>query len=98
MAKDRHNTFFGMATGRILYKRLIFNNDFEGFEKLQLQAEAFPDLSRFRLPIEKFNRMKVKKIKFSKEKKFLDGYLPGRNKIISKIKDVVEQFGIFQER
>lgn len=52
MAKDRHNAFFGTATGRILYKRLIFNNDIEGFEKLLLQADAFPDLSRFRLPIE----------------------------------------------
>lgn len=52
VAKDRHNAFFGTATGRILYKRLIFNNDIEGFEKLLLQADAFPDLSRFRLPIE----------------------------------------------
>ncbi len=40
VAKDRHNAFFGTATGRILYKRLIFDNDIEGFEKLLLQAEA----------------------------------------------------------
>jgi cyclopropane fatty-acyl-phospholipid synthase-like methyltransferase len=42
--------------------------------------------------------MKVKKIKFIKEEIFLDGSLPERDKIVSKIKDVVEQFGILQER
>lgn len=42
--------------------------------------------------------MKVKKINFGKEKKSLDEYLPGRDRIISKIKDVIEQYGIFQER
>ncbi len=42
--------------------------------------------------------MKVKKIKSVKEKIFLDGSLPGRDKIVNKTKDVVEQFGIFQER
>jgi len=40
VAKDRHNAFFGTATGKILYKRLIFDNDIEGFEMLLLQAEA----------------------------------------------------------
>ena len=40
VAKDRHNAFLGTATGKILYKRLIFDNDIEGFEKLLLKAEA----------------------------------------------------------
>ncbi|GBE01988.1 hypothetical protein BMS3Abin08_01425 [bacterium BMS3Abin08] len=40
VAKDRHNAFFATATGKILYKRLIFDNDIEGFERLLLQAEA----------------------------------------------------------
>jgi len=42
----------------------------------------------------KFSRMKVTKINFVKEKIFLDRSLPGRDKIVNKIKDVVEQFGI----
>ncbi len=37
VAKDRHNAFFGTATGKILYKRLIFDNDIEVFESYQGQ-------------------------------------------------------------
>ena len=44
VAKDKHHAFFGMATGRTLLRRLIFNNNREGFEQLikrcgQLQQE-----------------------------------------------------------
>lgn len=40
VAKERHNAFFGTATGETLYRRLIFENDKDGFERLLLQAEA----------------------------------------------------------
>jgi transposase len=40
VAKERHNAFFGTATGEALYRRLIFDNDKDGFERLLLQAEA----------------------------------------------------------
>ena len=44
VAKDKHHAFFGMATGRTLLRRLIFNNNREGFDRLiersrQLQLE-----------------------------------------------------------
>ena len=34
VAKDDHKAFFGTANGKTLLKRLTFNNDIEGFEKL----------------------------------------------------------------
>jgi len=40
VAKERHRAFFGTATGRALFRRLVFWNDQEGFERLILQAEA----------------------------------------------------------
>ncbi len=40
VAKEKHHAFFGTATGKTLYKRLIFDNNIAGFEKLLLQAEA----------------------------------------------------------
>ena len=40
VAKDRHSAFFGTATGKALFRRLVFGNDREGFERLILQAEA----------------------------------------------------------
>lgn len=40
VAKDRHNAFFGTATGKVLYKRLVFDNNMDGFERLLIQAEA----------------------------------------------------------
>ena len=40
VAKDKHNAFFGTAMGRVLYRRLIFDNDSEGFGRLMLQTEA----------------------------------------------------------
>jgi len=40
VAKERHNAFFGTATGKTLFRRLVFQNDREGFERLLLQAEA----------------------------------------------------------
>jgi transposase len=40
VAKDRHVAFFGMATGKTLLKRLVFDNNLEGFEKLLVQVEA----------------------------------------------------------
>jgi len=40
VAKERHNAFFGTATGRTLYKGLIFDNTLEGFRKLLTHTEA----------------------------------------------------------
>ena len=34
IAKEKHHAFFGTATGKTLFKRLVFNNSKEGFEKL----------------------------------------------------------------
>jgi transposase len=40
VAKDKHNAFFGTATGKTLFKRLVFENTIEGFERLLMQADA----------------------------------------------------------
>jgi transposase len=40
VAKERHSAFFGTATGKTLWRRLVFDNTREGFERLLLQAEA----------------------------------------------------------
>jgi transposase len=40
VAKEKHTAFFGTATGRVLFRRLVFGNDREGFERLLLQVEA----------------------------------------------------------
>jgi transposase len=40
VAKDKHNAFFGTATGKALFKRLVFENTIEGFKRLLIQAEA----------------------------------------------------------
>lgn len=40
VAKDKHHAFFGTATGKTLFKGLVFENNREGFEKLVVQAEA----------------------------------------------------------
>ena len=40
IAKEKHHAFFGTATGKTLFKRLIFDNTIEGFEKLMAQTKA----------------------------------------------------------
>jgi transposase len=40
VAKERHNAFFGTATGRTLHKGLVFDNTIEGFRKLLALTEA----------------------------------------------------------
>jgi transposase len=40
VAKEWHHAFFGTATGKTLLRRLVFNNDYEGFRKLLDQVEA----------------------------------------------------------
>jgi transposase len=40
VAKDRHVAFFGTAMGKTLFRRLFFDNNLEGFEKLLVQVEA----------------------------------------------------------
>ena len=40
VAKDKHYAFFGTATGKTLLRRLVFENNLEGFRKLLVQAEA----------------------------------------------------------
>ena len=33
VAKNKHNAFFGTATGKTLFKRLVFENTIEGYKK-----------------------------------------------------------------
>ena len=40
VAKEKHNAFFGTATGKTLLKRLVFGNTMEGFNKLLSFVEA----------------------------------------------------------
>jgi transposase len=40
VAKDKHYAFFGTAQGKTLWRRLVFENNLEGFRKLLAQAEA----------------------------------------------------------
>ncbi|NJD54959.1 MAG: IS110 family transposase [Nitrospirae bacterium] len=40
VAKERHNAFFGTATGRTVHKGLVFDNTIEGFQKLLALTEA----------------------------------------------------------
>jgi len=40
IAKDKHNAFFGTATGKTLLKRLVFENTIEGFGRLRARTEA----------------------------------------------------------
>jgi len=40
VAKEKHHAFFGTATGKTLFRRLVFENNLEGFRKLLVQAEA----------------------------------------------------------
>jgi transposase len=40
VAKEEHRAFFGTATGKTLFRRLIFENSGEGFRKLLDQAEV----------------------------------------------------------
>jgi transposase len=43
VAKEKHHAFFGMATGKTLLRRLIFENSLDGFGKLQDQAQKIKD-------------------------------------------------------
>ena len=40
VAKDKHHAFMGSATGKSLLRRLIFENNLEGFRKLLERSEA----------------------------------------------------------
>ena len=40
VAKDKHHAFFGTAQGKTLFRRLVFENNIEGFWKLLAQVEA----------------------------------------------------------
>ncbi|MBT3258131.1 MAG: transposase, partial [Deltaproteobacteria bacterium] len=40
VAKDNHHAFFGTARGKTLLKRLVFNNNLQGYEKLFTYVEA----------------------------------------------------------
>jgi transposase len=40
VAKDKHHAFMGSATGKSLIRRLIFENNLEGFRKLLERSEA----------------------------------------------------------
>lgn len=40
IGKERHNAFFGTATGRTLHKGMFFDNTYDGFQKLLIQTDA----------------------------------------------------------
>lgn len=40
IAKDTHKAFFGTATGKTLLRRLVFENNIEGFGRLRARTEA----------------------------------------------------------
>ena len=40
VAKERHNAFFGTATGKTLHKGVFFDKTIEGFQKLLTLTEA----------------------------------------------------------
>lgn len=40
VAKDKHHAFMGTATGKVLFKKLIFENNLKGFSRLLETAEA----------------------------------------------------------
>jgi len=40
IAKEKHNAFFGTATGSALFRGMFFDNTLEGFRKLLAQVEA----------------------------------------------------------
>ena len=40
VAKEKHHAFLGTATGKTLFKRVVFENNREGFEKLLVRVEA----------------------------------------------------------
>jgi len=40
VAKDKHHAFMGSATGKSLLRKLVFENNLEGFRKLQERSEA----------------------------------------------------------
>jgi transposase len=49
VGKDKHHAFMGMATGKSLYRKLIFENNIDGFSRLQRTADEIKlqnDLSR----------------------------------------------------
>jgi len=40
IGKDKHHAFFGTATGKGLFRRVVFPNDLEGFEKLLVHLDS----------------------------------------------------------
>ena len=40
VAKDKHHAFLGSATGKSLLRKLVFENNLQGFRKLQERSEA----------------------------------------------------------
>jgi transposase len=48
IAKEKHYAFFGTARGKTLLRRLVFENNIEGFEKLLGQARALKDQNGLR--------------------------------------------------
>ncbi len=40
IAKDKHHAFFGTPTGKVLLKRLVFENTMDGFERLLTYVES----------------------------------------------------------
>jgi len=48
VAKEKHHAFFGTATGKTLFRRLVFENSREGFERLFFQANALKAQNRLK--------------------------------------------------
>ncbi len=45
VGKDTHNAFMGTATGKVLLKRLVFENTINGFEKLMSFSESLKTIN-----------------------------------------------------
>jgi transposase len=48
VAKDKHHAFFGTATGKTLWRRLIFSNDLSGYQCLVEQVDLLMALHRLK--------------------------------------------------
>ena len=48
VAKDKHHAFMGTATGKSFLRKLVFENNLEGFRKLLERSDAVKTHAEFR--------------------------------------------------
>jgi len=46
IGKEKHNAFFGTATGNVLFRGMFFDNTLDGFRKLLAQVENAHTVSK----------------------------------------------------